>query len=492
MNPQKEILNNENASVADQHGVLATLAKAGEFLTDPSSASTWLGRTTQDVVGSFLGSTGLGASDSNGFIDKNTGKYVQRTCFTAGTLIRTKSGLKPIEKIEIGDLVLSLDPKTGELSYKKVLRLFSNETPIVHRITYTNGNVINTTWNHPFFIRGKGFTEVRNIQPEERSVTVASIRNSYRIERGSGIQIGASLASLGSRSTNSNSATWKDEIRGTVGIAKIEEVYEKTKVYNFEVEENHTYFVGKDGVLVHNDASCGPGYVAGLKEAVAANGGELLGGKTLEERKAETALLREQAPNKKEFDAFYETGKTHVEVGKEAALWYSGERVLQLGVKGLIRGTEMFLGTEAGIKIASKVKGWFGAGEEVASVVSKEFATNANQAVFWSGVRNGQTAAGEWAAKNGGITLEQTLSNRGINLPTWDANNPAAIEAWRQASKKFAEGASGNVRVIQGDAVRTKSIWTEVEFPALKTNPKVNSIIAVHPDTGFETVLWTR
>ncbi|EQA43836.1 intein C-terminal splicing domain protein, partial [Leptospira broomii serovar Hurstbridge str. 5399] len=136
--------------------------------------------------------------------------------------------------------------------------------------TYTNGNVINTTWNHPFFIRGKGFTEVRNIQPEERSVTVASIRNSYRIERGSGIQIGASLASLGSRSTNSNSATWKDEIRGTVGIAKIEEVYEKTKVYNFEVEENHTYFVGKDGVLVHNSGGCmAGGFATGVGKSIA-------------------------------------------------------------------------------------------------------------------------------------------------------------------------------------------------------------------------------
>nr|WP_039935269.1 TIGR04388 family protein [Leptospira inadai] len=266
---QKEVLNNENASAQDQHGVWATLASAGEFLTDPSSASTWLGRTAQDVVGSFLGSTGLGASDSNGFIDKN-GEYVQRSCFTAGTLIRTKEGLKPIEKIEIGDLVLSLDPKTGEMSYKRVSRLFSKETPLIHRVTYTNGNVINTTWNHPFYIRGKGFTEVRNIQEEERSVTVASIRNSSRIERTSGIQIGASLAAIGSRSSSSNSATWKDEIRGTVGIAKIEEVYEKTKVYNFEVEDNHTYFVGKDGVLVHNDAGCmAGGFATGVGKSIA-------------------------------------------------------------------------------------------------------------------------------------------------------------------------------------------------------------------------------
>ncbi|WP_258028617.1 TIGR04388 family protein, partial [Leptospira inadai] len=266
---QREVLNDPNASAQDKHDTLVTLSKANELAMDPSSASTWLGRTAQDIAGSFLGSTGLGASDSNGFIDKN-GEYVQRSCFTAGTLIRTKQGLKPIEKIEIGDLVLSLDPKTGDLSYKRVSRLFSKETPLIHRVTYTNGNVINTTWNHPFFIRGKGFTEVRNISSGESSVTVASIRNSSRTERSSGIQLGASLAALGSRSSSSNLATWKDEIRGTVGIAKIEEVYEKTKVYNFEVEDNHTYFVGKDGVLVHNDAGCmAGGFATGVGKSIA-------------------------------------------------------------------------------------------------------------------------------------------------------------------------------------------------------------------------------
>ncbi|MCZ8239524.1 MAG: polymorphic toxin-type HINT domain-containing protein [Leptospiraceae bacterium] len=38
-----------------------------------------------------------------------------------------------------------------------------------------------------------------------------------------------------------------------VAITRIEPYpVDATKVYNFEVEDNHTYFVGEDGVLVHN------------------------------------------------------------------------------------------------------------------------------------------------------------------------------------------------------------------------------------------------
>ncbi|PNV72623.1 TIGR04388 family protein [Leptospira inadai] len=251
---QREILNNENASAQDQHGVLATLASAGEFLTDPSSASTWLGRTAQDVVGSFLGSTGLGASDSNGFIDKD-GNYRQRTCFTAETLIRTTDGLKRIDQIQVGDFVLSINENTGKVSYKRVTQLFVHDVGLIHKVTYENGSTLNTTWNHPFYLRSTGWTEVKDIRLNERSVTIASIRNSEKakVNSNSGVLLGASLASLNKQTSNQEySTSWKNEYRGTLGITKVEEVYTNTKVYNFEVEDNHTYFVGKDGVLVHN------------------------------------------------------------------------------------------------------------------------------------------------------------------------------------------------------------------------------------------------
>jgi RHS repeat-associated protein len=126
------------------------------------------------------------------------------------------------------------------------------------------------------------------------------------------------------------------------------------------------------------------------------------------------------------------------------------------------------------------------------NIASKSLATNADEAVFWSGIRNSDTAAAKWVAQNGGSTLETTLANRGIKLPTWDASNPASVAAWRQASKEFAAGASGNVRVLQSDAVRIKSIWAEVEFPALKANPNVTAIRAVNAKTGVETLLWSR
>jgi filamentous hemagglutinin len=84
------------------------------------------------------------------------------------------------------------------------------------------------------------------------------------------------------------------------------------------------------------------------------------------------------------------------------------------------------------------------------------------------------------------------MAARGIKLPTWDVSNPASIAAWRQASSEFAAGASGNVRVLQGDAVGVKSVWAEVEFPALKANPNVTTITAVNPKTGEAVLLWSR
>ena len=81
----------------------------------------------------------------------------------------------------------------------------------------------------------------------------------------------------------------------------------------------------------------------------------------------------------------------------------------------------------------------------------------------------------------------------------WDGNNPAVVAAWRQASREFTEGASGNIRVLHpGDAMRfsTKpgegSVWGQVEWDALIRNPNVRSITSINPDTGAEVLLWSR
>jgi len=119
-------------------------------------------------------------------------------------------------------------------------------------------------------------------------------------------------------------------------------------------------------------------------------------------------------------------------------------------------------------------------------------ATNTNEAVFWSGIRNGEVTAAKWASSNAGNTLESKMASSGIKLPTWNPNNPTSVAAWRNAAQKFAAGAKGNVRVLQGNVVRVKSVWAEVEFPALKANTQVKSIIGINPETGKEVLLWSR
>ena len=122
----------------------------------------------------------------------------------------------------------------------------------------------------------------------------------------------------------------------------------------------------------------------------------------------------------------------------------------------------------------------------------RELSTAAHEAVFWSGLgRGGADSAAAWAAKNGGITLESVMAAKGITLPVWDASNPAIVAAWRQASIEFAAGARGNVRVLQGDFLRSDSIW-KTEFSTLKANPDVTSIRSVSGSTGEEVLLWER
>jgi filamentous hemagglutinin len=103
-----------------------------------------------------------------------------------------------------------------------------------------------------------------------------------------------------------------------------------------------------------------------------------------------------------------------------------------------------------------------------------------------------RTTAASWVGKNGGATLETTLAREGISLPPWDPTNPSVVSAWHSAAQDFAAGASGNVRVLQTDAVRINSVWAQVEFPALKANPKVTSITAIDPRNGAEVLLWSR
>ncbi|MDR0587900.1 MAG: hypothetical protein LBG61_02845 [Burkholderiales bacterium] len=121
------------------------------------------------------------------------------------------------------------------------------------------------------------------------------------------------------------------------------------------------------------------------------------------------------------------------------------------------------------------------------------FATEKDKAFFWSGMgMDGAKAAESLAKQKGGTTLEMVIENRGINLPKFNPDSPATIEAWKEASRLYAEGASGEVRAVLGNNVKPTSIWNTQELPALKANPKVTEIFKVDPKTGVETLIYRR
>lgn len=151
--------------------------------------------------------------DDKGWVDEK-GRYHVRTCFVAGTLIHTRDGLKKIEDIRMGDSLLSWNEKTKEQSYRKVSNTFQRTTNMIYTIRYQDGTVFETTWNHPFYIEGKGFIQVKNLE-------------------------------VGDYSYKKDGQLLK--------ISFISKTEQEKVVYNFEVAENHTYYVGEAGILVHND-----------------------------------------------------------------------------------------------------------------------------------------------------------------------------------------------------------------------------------------------
>jgi hypothetical protein len=155
---------------------------------------------------------GFMSGSITGFI---TGGMTSNHCFVAGTVVITVAGKKAIEYIREGDLVLSEDPETGDVTYKKVLETYINEaTELIH--LNIDGEEIVTTPGHPFYVKDEGF-----VLAEDLCVGATLIDNE-----------GNELHLL---------------------IKRWEYLQNAVPVYNFAVEDYHTYFVGDTKILVHNE-----------------------------------------------------------------------------------------------------------------------------------------------------------------------------------------------------------------------------------------------
>ena len=135
-------------------------------------------------------------------------------CFIQGTEVLTLEGSKAIENIEAGDLVWACDPDTDTITVKPVVRTFINEsTELIH--IFVDCEEIVTTPEHPFYSPVKGWTDACKLRAGDILVTV---NGEYVVV---------------------------EQVQHEIRERPI-------TVYNFEVEDYHTYYVSPSNVLVHN------------------------------------------------------------------------------------------------------------------------------------------------------------------------------------------------------------------------------------------------
>ena len=141
-------------------------------------------------------------------------------CFAAGTPVVTESGLRPIETIREGDVVLAGDEASGARGWRRVVRRFVTPKQPLWRLVLRRRvddawatETIEATPEHPFFVRGVGWRAVRTLSRGDRLI-----------------------ASHGELIVLDNAETGRSDT-----------------VFNFEVEGLHTYFVGESEAWVHNE-----------------------------------------------------------------------------------------------------------------------------------------------------------------------------------------------------------------------------------------------
>jgi len=137
-------------------------------------------------------------------------------CLAAGTLVTTLDGLRAVDKLQMGDLVLSQDPETGELAYKAVVETTVRPSGQTIRVHF-DGQSIETSGGHLFWISGRGWVKTRDLV------------------------VGMQLHTP----------------QGTIQIERLEDATIQ-ETYNLVVDEFHTFFVGAKRILNHDNTVSSP------------------------------------------------------------------------------------------------------------------------------------------------------------------------------------------------------------------------------------------
>ncbi len=139
---------------------------------------------------------------------------LHQNCFTGDTLVAAENGQIRIDEIEVGDKVWAYNIFTGETALKEVTKVYVHEVDEILHL-HTSCGDIDTTTNHPFYVIDRGWVAAGDLVVGDEILT----------------------------------------LDGSVAVitgSEIEKLDETILVYNLEVADYNTYFVGNVPVLVHN------------------------------------------------------------------------------------------------------------------------------------------------------------------------------------------------------------------------------------------------
>jgi hypothetical protein len=138
------------------------------------------------------------------------------SCFAPGTIVWTQLGRRPIEKIKIGDRVLSQNAETGEMAYQTVLGT-TVRRPGPRIKVGLGSDSITATPGHPFWVNGKNWQLAKLLEAGQNLHTLSGAATIECIEK-------------------------VEPDPTSIGYS-----------YNLIVADYNTYFVGERGILVHDN-----------------------------------------------------------------------------------------------------------------------------------------------------------------------------------------------------------------------------------------------
>ena len=193
--------------------------------------------------------------------------HPKEACFPAGTDVWTDKGLVPIEKLKVGDLVLSQDEISGTRDYKRVTQTFEHENQAFRHVRFYAGEdeySISATSNHPVWIVGEGWKDVETLERGDELLLAKGMQGWYwdqmyvykSVKDGGDFWYYDAELNESWPSSLPEGATYVTAAHGLFDdLYDAEDPEFRDRVYNIEVEDFHTYFVGDYGLWVHNKRS---------------------------------------------------------------------------------------------------------------------------------------------------------------------------------------------------------------------------------------------